>query len=490
MVDSALTPTPPSLIQNLSLRSTNLLIGDALNVFDNLLIDAERLTISTNAANAPTPRGELNLTSGEILWSQNLPRLQHLTNFGRISSVSSVYFSSNTTPPWFSGILEGPYRSFVTHGHLSSIGCSIWANYFEASGTNDTATSPLTVRADSAIVTNGAFLATDADISLTCGTLLISNQVLQAGRSISLTVTNYLDDGSLSNSVDVITNKNIWTAGGGINLWRLPANASLLGTTITNNAYLNAEVYNHWAGKDYGCWPDGFANNAALGRLILNGQDEGSLFDFFRTDPDPTNALYVDLLELKGATINADIYGNLTGVYLQTNYTIYYGDAVWNGMSIAEQLNGRYGLSGTNGGRFCWVSNYNTGFFSSTNMTYSDGSVHRLNRALATSCSIDSDGDGLVNCFDLDPVPVATPATLALTAVFTNQPTRSVVLSWNTIPLATNYLYASTNLLLPTTNWQLVTQFLSDLTIGGRATVTDPLATNGRRYYRVGVLSP
>jgi hypothetical protein len=264
-----------------------------------------------------------------------------------------------------------------------------------------------------------------------------------------------------------------------------------LGTTVTNNAFSNAEVDNYWAGRDLGCWPDGFVNNAALGRLILDGQDEGSLFAFFRTEPNLTNALYVDLLELKGATItNVGVAGNFAGVYLQTNFTIYYGDAVANGQSVAEQLNGRYGWSGTNGGRFCWISNYHTGFFSSTNVTYTDGSVHRLNRGLVSACGIDSNGNGIPNCMDPDPVPVATPSTLALTAVFTNQPMRSVLLSWNTIPLASNYLYATTNLLLPTTNWQLVTQFLSDGTIGGRVGVTNSASASGPLYYRAGVLSP
>jgi len=66
MVDSALNAKPPSLIQNLSLRSTNVSISDTLNVFGNLLIDAERLTISTNAGNSPTPYGELNLGSSNL----------------------------------------------------------------------------------------------------------------------------------------------------------------------------------------------------------------------------------------------------------------------------------------------------------------------------------------------------------------------------------------------------------------------------------------
>jgi len=492
MVDSALNERPPARIQNLSLHSTNVLIGDALNVFDNLLIDAERITISTNAGNAPTPYGELNLTSGDTLWSPNLPRLQYLTNYGRISCSNSIFFSSNTIPPWFSGAADGPYEALVTHGHISSVGCSIWAKYFEASGTNDTSTSPLTVQADSAIVTNGLFLATDAAISITSGSLYISNQVLQAGREITLAVSDFLDDGSLNISVDMVTNKNVWTVGGGINLSMFPTNgASLLATTITNNAFGNADPNNTWAGVDYGPDPRGFVNNAALGQLILNGQDSGSIFTFVQPNPDPTNAtaLYVDLLELKGATAAADSSVNLVGVSLQTNFTIYYGDAVWNGTSIAEQINGRYSYLGTNGGRFVWVSNYNTGFFSSTNVTYTDGSgMHRLNRALVTSCTIDSNGNGTPNCLDPNPVPVFTPAMVALKATFIDKPLRSVVLSWNTVPRASNFLYGTWSL-PPTTDWQLITQFLSSAT-STQVTMTNVIQGSGPLYYRVGVLSP
>jgi hypothetical protein len=488
VIESHLAQQTLAQVQNLTLRSTNVFISDALNVFRSLLIDAERLTITTNALNAPTPNGELNLSSGDLTWSASLPRLAYVTNYGKISSLNSIFFAGSRFPPWFTGVYDEPYQSFVTHGMLQAQGDTIWANYFEASGTNSSGVGPITVQAISAVVTNGAFLATDADINLTCGSLLISNQVLQAGRSISLTVTNYLDDGSVSNSVDVITNQNTWTVGGGINLWSLPPSASLLATTVTNNAFGNSEADNYWAGKDYGSTPNGFANNAALGRLILDGQDGGSLFAFFCTDL--TNALYVDLLELKDATTNADSVGDFVGVFLQPNFTIYYGDAVANGQSIAYQLNGRYGLSGTNGGQFLWVSNYNTGFFSSTNVTYKDGSgTHRLNRALVTSCSIDSNGNGIPNCIDPNPVPVATPSTLVFRAAATTT-NRTVMLSWNTTPFASNYLYASSSLLSPSTNWRLVTNFLSDATIGGRVTVPDPIGTNGALYYRVRVLSP
>ena len=490
MVDSALNPSPASQIQNLSLRSTNVLVGDALNIFGNLLIDARNLTVSTNSYNAPTPNGEINLTSGALTWSASFPTLMNLTNYGKITSPNSIFFGGARTPPWFSGTYDEPYQSFVTHGLLQSQGNSIWANYFEASGTNDSGIGPVSVQATSAIVTNGAFLVTDADISFNCGSLLISNQFLDAGRSIRLTVTNYLDDGSLSNSVDVIKAQNFWTVGGGINLLNLPPQASLLATTVTNTAYPNAEVDNYWAGQDLGNTPSGFVNNAALGRLVLNGQDQGSLFAFLPTGA--ANALYVDLLELKGATAtNFDVFGNSAGIYLAPNFNIYYGGAVWDGKDISEQLTGRYGFGQTNGGQFLWVSNFNTGFFSSTNVTYTDGSgTHRLNRALVASCDIDSNGNGIYNCMDPNPIPVSLAASLALKAVYTNKPARAVLVSWNTMPLTSNYLYACSSPLGVSNQWQLVTNFLSSANVGARVSVTDTLKTNAVRYYRVRVVSP
>lgn len=493
IIDSALAEKAPSQIQHLNLSSTNLLIGDALNVFGSLLLDTEFLTISTNALHAPTPYGELNLTSGDLWWSPSLPNLQCLTNLGKITSLNSIYFAGARTPPWFSATFDEPYQSFVTHGYIASQGNSTWANYYEASGTNNSGIGPLSVQAANAIITNGTFLVTDADIALTSGSLLISNQFLQAGRGITLTVTNYLDDGSLGTSVDYITNKNIWTVSAGINLMLLPTNASLLGTTVTNTAFPNAEVVNYWAGNDRGCWPNGYVNNAALGRLILDGPDGGTLFTFLRTGP--TNALYVDLLEFKDFTTNStsgNVPGSLDipGVRIDTNFTIYYAQAIVDGRSIAEKLNGGYGVDDTNGGRFCWVSNYNIGFWSSTNVVYSDGTTNRLNAALVTSCDIDSNGNGVPNCMDTNPIPVLTPASLALKVAVNNAPPRTAVLSWNTLPLSSNYLYSAPSLSLSGTNWQLVTNFLSDATIGGRVTMTYPIRNNGALYYRVRVQSP
>src|SRR5207247_10193951 len=113
VVDSRLQTEVPSQIQDLTLRSPNLVISDRMNVFGKLLLDTERLTITTNEPNAPTLIGEINLNSGDLWWSPSTPRLQYLTNYGKISSSNSIYFAGARRPPFFTGTFDEPYQAFV-----------------------------------------------------------------------------------------------------------------------------------------------------------------------------------------------------------------------------------------------------------------------------------------------------------------------------------------------------------------------------------------
>jgi len=250
----------------------------------------------------------------------------------------------------------------------------------------------------------------------------VSNHVLNAGLAITLSTPN-IDDGSLAfNSADYVTNKNIWNAQG-FNLLTPPTLASLLATSVTNTAPAFRNVINRWAAADRGATPDGFYNNAAVGRIVLNGSTN-TLFTFQGTSVN--NALYVDSLEFENGATNQNVAGDYTEVSIAPNMRIYYAQATAGGVSVAEKLDGR------NNGRFRWVSNYNCGFFSSTNLVYPDGSTNRVNAALAQSCNIDSDGDGTVNCVDLSPIPPASLGTCAAPtglAIPTTLPPPPVVIS-------------------------------------------------------------
>jgi hypothetical protein len=62
----------------------------------------------------------------------------------------------------------------------------------------------------------------------------------------------------------------------------------------------------------------------------------------------------------------------------------------------------------------------------------------------------------------------------------------AAVITWNTVPGATNYLYFKNQ--LTDANWQVLTNFVSG-SPGGPVSVTDPANVNGR-FYQVQVAAP
>jgi hypothetical protein len=319
--------------------------------------------------------------------------------------------------------------------------------------------------ATTAVLTNGIFLAPKGDISISSGSLVISNHVLQAGRAITLSITNQLTDNGGSNA-------NIWISGRGINLLQKPTTGDLLSTTLYSTLAPGIEAVNRWAAEDRGCSTAGFTNDAAMGRLILDGSDD-SLFTF--TGTGANNAIYIDYLELRNFMTNRDAAGNFIGLQIDPNMKVYFAQAVENGVSIAEKLDGQ------NGGRLCWVSAY-AGMYSGTNVVYPDGTTNFFNAALVGSCNLDSDGDGLVNCSD--PTPILRPQDLALAVSLVQTPSLKAQVSWKSGPYAANFVYYKTS--SSSTNWLPLTNFISGDS-NGRVSILDPVNASNPRYYRVRV---
>jgi len=182
-------------------------------------------------------------------------------------------------------------------------------------------------------------------------------------------------------------------------------------------------------------------------------------------------------------------------VALNTNIVIYFAQAYINGNSVAEKINNASLYSGQNGGvvsnnvvlvpgRLRWVPTY-TGFFSSTNIVL-NGVTNTVNAALAQSADIDSNGNGQANAYDASPFFTAQQINFSLTV--TNRPRRAL-LTWDTVPFATNYVYYATNLV--NANWQLYSNFLSTNVVGPTypVTVSDTNISKGIRFYKI-VVSP
>jgi len=221
-----------------------------------------------------------------------------------------------------------------------------------------------------------------------------------------------------------------------------------------------------WAATNLGAAPLGFTNNLALGKLILDG-GANSLFRFFGVGTN--NALYVDYIELRNFATN---YNSVFAV--SDNLTIYFANA-----NVAVER-----LNGAGNGRIRWVQDF-AGPLSSTNLTYSNGSNYTFNIALVTSYDLDSDGDGVVNA--LDPEPIYVPSSATLSFSLAGDP-RQGVLRWTALGLATNsleYLEGSAS-----SDWQVLTSFVHG-PFTTPVTVVDPLTTNGQsRVYRVRVSPP
>ena len=476
LVNSRVSPTTQSQVQHFTLHGTNsVVICDAFNILSTLSIDAQNLTLTTNGYGngATSHEGELNLISSTILWQSALPNLRNLTNNGAITTENLIAFGS---PP------PANYTNFINHGVISDQGSTIYANYFENGGpfSCGTGAGSFTLQSLITLLTNGSITA-GGDVSITTGSLVASNLVLQAGRSLTLQVTNLLTDTGVANG-------NSWSVGGGssvgFNLPILPTNANLLGTTITNYApQPNKQVVNTWAGLDRGAIVGGYTNNAAIGRLILDSLGANSSFKFAGTGT--SNALYVDYLELRDQATNRDGSGNFTAISNAPNMVIYYAQAMMNGVSIAEKMNFK------NGGRLRWVTNY-AGHFSSTNIVFPDSTIFPYNAALAQSSDIDSDGDGIANLYD--PTPFGNTGHAAsfsppanFTIMLTNKPVLASLLKWQTVTKATNYVFYKTNFTM--TNWLSLTNFItpsSPTSPPVTVMMSDPVA-GPMRTYRVRV---
>lgn len=475
IVESHMTPLTLPEVANLQLVVTNssgdaprdILINDVLTVNQQMLLSARSVTVGRNSPDAFRPAGELNLDNGQIVWSTATPGLEYLTNWGIMTMQNVVYFGGSRSEPPYNGAVDIPYRGFVNHGVITNMGSIIWSDYMQNDGVFDAGLGSIILQSCSyADLSGGMFNAPMGQVTIQAGTLLASNAVIVSGAALELSLTNFVTDGGVS-SASLTANQ--WSAQNGFSLLNKPATGDLLATTVTNIVAPYAETLNYWAGEDRGRSVSGYQDNCAIGRLVLVA-GTNSAFHFIGTGV--ANGLYVDSLELVGNAGARDSAGNFTAFDIDPNITIYFADALLNGRSIAEKLDGK------NGGHLVWVSSY-AGAYSSTNLLYPDGKIYSFNRALVQSCNLDSDNDGIPNCSDSTPIWV--PGLVQLSISITNQPAGAKVIRWPTLGNSTNTLYYQTS--NTSTNWQTLTNFVFGPN-NGTAQVLDA-STNSTRYYRL-----
>lgn len=485
-VNSQLSPTTPSFVNNLILHAPNSdVINDGFNILGTFSTDAQNLTLATNGPGATVTAGELNIETAAILWSASTPNLRNLTNNGIINLQNISVFGTAPT---------NEYYSLINHGTISDQGSFIWADNFASSGVFFNGANQFVLQSKTTTLTNGLLVA-GGDVSITTSNLFATNVVILSGQELAIVATN-LTDGVTNGGA---SSGNFWSVGGeigvGLNVPSKPS-GDLLGTTITNFAPDNVIVAGTWPGEDRGASVAGYTNNLAMGRLVLdylppvaNPHPNTTKFTF--NGPGVSNAIYVDELILADSATNLDGSHNVKAFdNADGNVTIYYARALAGGNDVSEKLDGR------NNKHLRWVPAY-VGYFSSTNLVYTNivGGVTNLstntvNAALAQSPDLDSDGDGIPNVSDPTPFFVSGEVNFKLTT--TNLPPLTVLLSWQSIPAATNYVLYTTNLVSP--NWQGLTNFNSPAAVppaGGwplTNSASDVVNPAAPRYYRIEVI--
>jgi len=224
---------------------------------------------------------------------------------------------------------------------------------------------------------------------------------------------------------------------------------------VTNFASFNKNVVNTWAATNYGLSTRGYSNNAAVGRLVLDALALGAKFTYKGVGV--SNAIYVDELVFLDQATNGinNSYEFSPWLSINTNMMIYFAQATALGSSIAKKIDNA-SLAGKNGGRLRWVPTY-AGYFSSTNVVIG-GVTNAFNSAAYPL--VDSDGDGIANVSD--PTPFFLSSMINPVVIYqTNPPSGPMVISWNSIPFATNFVFYSTNMTGPFTN--LLTTFSTNI---------------------------
>jgi hypothetical protein len=307
---SSLSDQVPVSVQDLILHSTNIVVSDSVTVANSLLFDGQNLTLL----------GEMDLSGAIQNWTgANAPNLLYFTNNGYLYIPNDAHFGDDTAVP---------YKEFVNSG-TGGIGSSLSGIIFSADQTIDSLDLQIAEGINYTYI--GDFSATAGSIEITgppaysgfpysiysaqdiqffANTLLIDSAALYASGALDFNVTGSLSDNGTAST---------FTCYNGFNLWIKPNTGDLLGSTITSIASVDAEEIDHaWTGNDYGPVAAGFANNVAIGTLVLSAQNPHfdnyrlePLFHFYGTGGSSSNAMYVYMLDLSGLTANSTDVANM-----------------------------------------------------------------------------------------------------------------------------------------------------------------------------------
>lgn len=430
---------------DLFLAADQITIADQITVGRAFRIDARDWTISDT--------GLLSLPFGYAMGASNILGLVNFTNFGIINMSGSANFGLEEGVDRLENYVIAPGGSFSASGHqIGAANVQLGGSLFASAG-------GIIIEADS-ISLSGSLMAS-SDIDIRAPVIVASNSFITAG---SLAFPASLVFEASDTFVDAgIGQPNDWTAHGGIQVLTLPSTGDLLGTSVRVPLPAFGEALIVWPSADFGASAGGFANNLALGTLVL----DGGTFSLFRFEgvQDP-GAIYINRLELNGEPAADPV----NAIEIEPGMTVYFADS-----NVDPTI-----LDGLHGGRLRFVPGF-AGPLNSTNIVYPSGEVYTLNTALVRSTVLDSDGDGIVNALDSTPVVVGDRIGLQI-ASSRGEPKKTVI-SWMAPSNSTSVVEYKNS--LSDTTWQALPA-VENSGAAQRLSISDAPPTNaGQRFYRV-----
>jgi hypothetical protein len=449
-----LATTIPVTIQNLALHSTNMIISDAITVSNYMLFDGSSLTISNG--------GGIVMATGLPDWTTaNAPKLRYFTNDGDLTIPVDAHFGD-----------DGPtnYAAFVNNGTITAGTETINSTYYQVGG-SQSVTAGYFVTASTGKVENGS-ITSGQDVQFAASSLKLNNATITAGNQLYFNVTGSLFDAGGASG-------NQLTCNNGFDLAVKPAAGDLLGTALETITPVFAGVDHYWSGNNVGASSAGYANNVAVGKLILK---EGNDSQFLFHATGASNAIYVDLLDLSQCPdfLDPDV------LTIDPNFVIYYAAAkLPPAFTVPPNTNGipqepEEFLNGRLGGHLVWVSSF-AGPNSSVDVLI-NGQTISVNKALRYSKIIDSNSNGIPNYYD--PNPFNPTFVLSGSMVQSNlPPVKKFAVSWMAAPNTVYQVQSSSSFISP--SWIPLLNYTNSASTSVVVTVWDTNALAGQRFYRV-----
>jgi len=468
MVQGEMFTEYPVVVNNFKGTGTNVTIRDNMSISETFLLDTDTFTLD----------GQLTLGSSTLFGGTNF-FIGSLQDFDYSTAPGLKYFTNNgalnVNRAVFGDQVNGPMERVVNTGSISSGDQSVYAKEFSDSGQIIT-DGRITIESDTAKLQSGIM---DAIGNVT----LRSKDIKMLDYEIFTASTLFLDsqDSLVDNGPD---SGNIIQVGAGFQMLQKPANGNLLGTTLATITPQFSIIPHIWAAEDLGAVADGYENNSAIGRLVLNIRNAGTLsLEGLPSDGIP-NAIYVDYLEI-GPDLAEDFEGGLETKPDPNNptddrepLTIYFADS-------NLPIEGPDGLDGKLGGSLVWVSEF-AGPNSSVDVLTKNGETVRLNRVLRNSPYIDSDDDGIANRDDFYPLDafVVEIDPFGLDIVFVGSESKATI-SWVAVA-DINYIVEFATTLSDGGNWQILDTVQAQA--DGPITFEDSIdGADSYKYYRVSV---